>query len=129
MFTRGGRIVLADQDFESVVVNSADPPLTRTIVTAFADALPNGRVGSRMPSLLTETGFTDIEVSAFPLLTTDLSTVDTLLLWPAAAAAVANGSVSHKQAEQWQNDIRAQADKGTFLFAVIMLVTTARRPY
>jgi SAM-dependent methyltransferase len=123
----GGRIVLADQDFESTVIDSADPALTRAIITAFADRLPSGRAGSRVPALLAEAGFDDVVVGAVPLVFRSLRDLAPLFLRPALTAALAAGAVTSAQAERWERDLRDRAGRDRLLVAATMFVTAARR--
>lgn len=58
----GGRAVLTGQDWDAIVIDSADPALTRALVHARADALPNPRAARRYRNLLLDNGFTDVTV-------------------------------------------------------------------
>ena len=60
----GGRAVLTGQDWDAFVIDSADPALTRAIVHARADGLPNPRVARQYRNLLLDNGFTDVTVEA-----------------------------------------------------------------
>ena len=60
----GGRVVLSGQDWDAIVIDSADPVETRALVHARADALPNPRVARQYRNLLLDNGFTDVTVEA-----------------------------------------------------------------
>ena len=53
-----GRIVLIGQDWDTFVIDSGDPALTRTIVHARADAVPSPRSTRGYRTLLLDAGFT-----------------------------------------------------------------------
>jgi ubiquinone/menaquinone biosynthesis C-methylase UbiE len=60
----GGRAVLTGQDWDAIVIDSADPDQTRALVHARADGLPNPRVARQYRNLLLDNGFTDVTVEA-----------------------------------------------------------------
>jgi SAM-dependent methyltransferase len=57
-----GRAVLVGQDWDTFVIDSADPGLTRDLVRARADRVPAPRVARRHRNLLLDHGFTDVTV-------------------------------------------------------------------
>jgi SAM-dependent methyltransferase len=67
----GGRAVLTGQDWDAIVVDSADPVRTRALVHARADALPHPRAGRRYRNLLLDNGFTDVTVEGHLTVFTD----------------------------------------------------------
>jgi ubiquinone/menaquinone biosynthesis C-methylase UbiE len=58
----GGRAVLTGQDWDAIVIDSADPARTRELIHARADGLPNPRVARQYRNLLLDNGFTDVTV-------------------------------------------------------------------
>jgi ubiquinone/menaquinone biosynthesis C-methylase UbiE len=60
----GGRAVLTGQDWDAIVIESADPERTRVLVHARADAMPNPRAARQYRNLLLDNGFTDVSVQA-----------------------------------------------------------------
>lgn len=67
----GGRAVLLGQDWDTVVIDSADPETTRRLVHAKADALPSPRIARRYRNLLLDAGFTDPVVEVHTSVFTD----------------------------------------------------------
>lgn len=67
----GGRAVITGQDWDAIVIDSADPAGTRAFVHARADALPNPRVARQYRNLLLDNGFTDVTVEAHMAVFTD----------------------------------------------------------
>lgn len=57
-----GRAVLVGQDWDTLVIDSADPAATRAAVHARADAIPSPRVARQQRNLLLDNGFTDVTV-------------------------------------------------------------------
>ena len=62
---RGGRAVLVGQDWDTLVIDSADPAATRAAVHARADVVPSPRVARQQRNLLLDNGFTDVTVEVW----------------------------------------------------------------
>jgi ubiquinone/menaquinone biosynthesis C-methylase UbiE len=58
----GGRAVLLGQDWDTIVIDSDDPALTRALVHARADGVPSPRAARRYRNLLLDNGFADVTV-------------------------------------------------------------------
>ncbi|MFI7677600.1 methyltransferase domain-containing protein [Actinophytocola sp. NPDC049390] len=67
----GGRVVLTGQDWDAIVVDSADPDRTRALVHARADTMPNPRAARQYRNLLLDNGFTDVTVEGHMSVFTD----------------------------------------------------------
>jgi ubiquinone/menaquinone biosynthesis C-methylase UbiE len=124
----GGVILLADQDMESISVDTAHPEIARTLITSWARALPNGSAGIRARAYLARAGFTDIRVHGHTLLYTDLAEVSAMIGEPATATATANGDLTEQQTQILFQDLGHKAERDHFLAAVTMFLTTARTP-
>jgi SAM-dependent methyltransferase len=123
----GGRIVLAGQDWELFVIDSDDPVLTRTIVTAAADGMAHGRVARSYRNMLLDTGFDDVSCEVHTAVLTDPA----LALFVAtrlAGGAVQAGAVSEAQADAWLDDQRRRADRDRLLVAIPLFLAAGRRP-
>ena len=122
----GGRIVLVGQDWEFFAIDSDDPHLTMTIVSASADDMRHGRVARRYRNLLLDTGFDDVTCEVHTAVFTDPE----LALFTAtrlATGAVRAGVVSEAQAARWLDDQRRRADQDRLLFAFPLFLAAGRR--
>ncbi|MEV4525829.1 methyltransferase domain-containing protein [Streptosporangium sp. NPDC049304] len=70
VLARNGRAVLVGQDWDTLVIDSDDPDLIRTLVHARADIVPNPRVARRYRNLLLENGFVDVTVEVHTIVWT-----------------------------------------------------------
>jgi len=70
VLTGNGRVVLAGQDWDTMVIDSAFPARTREAVHARADGMPNPRVARRYRNLLLDNGFVDVTVEVHTLVFT-----------------------------------------------------------
>ncbi|WP_225726512.1 MULTISPECIES: methyltransferase domain-containing protein [unclassified Nocardia] len=73
-----GRAVLVGQDWDTFVIDSDDPELTRALVHARVDRMPNPRVARRYRNLLLDNGFTDVTVEVHTIVWTDATGLPTL---------------------------------------------------
>ncbi len=73
-----GRAVLIGQDWDTWVIDSDNPELTRALVHARADRMPHPRIARRYRNLLLDNGFTDVTVEVHTIVWTDASCLPTL---------------------------------------------------
>lgn len=122
----GGRIVLADQDWDAVVADSDDHALTRRVVRGFADAIPNPWIGRRFRNLLLDAGFEDVSVEVVTYMFTEPE------LAPITAAfsepLVPRGVLTRAEADRWVDEQRRRAALGRLFVAIPMYIASARRP-
>lgn len=125
VLTPGGRIVLIGHDWDSLVIDSDDLGLTRDIVHARADRLPNPFAARRFHNSLLDNGFSDLQVEAHTLIATDGSMVG--LLSSLAEHAHAAGAVTDAEADAWIGEQRTRAANGRSFAAVPIFVAAAGR--
>ncbi|WP_344942168.1 methyltransferase domain-containing protein [Actinomadura miaoliensis] len=125
----GGRVVLVAQDWDTFVLDSSAPELTRRIVHARADQIPSPRVARAHRSLLLDAGFVDVAVEVHTGVFTG-RTAEPMLgaLAAAAEAACASGAVTRAEADGWLAEQRDRVRSDRFLLAVPMFVAAATRP-
>ena len=125
----GGRIVLAEPDWGTLVVDPGDPAIGRDVAAVAAERVRSGTVGRRLKRLLVEAGLTEVGVIARTLVVTDLT--QALLLFDldgALTRAVELGRVNPARAAGWRADlVRADAE-GRHLTAMTAFMAWGRRP-
>lgn len=120
-----GRIVLLGPDWDTLVIDSDQPALTRRIVHARADNLPHPRISRAYRALLLDAGFQNVEVEVHTAVFTD-TTMRPVLTGHATAACEA-GAISDDQAEN-RVDEQARRDRdGRLLVAIPMFLASATR--
>ena len=122
----GGRIVLCGQDWDTFVLDSDRPALTRTIVHARADTVAGPRAARQYRTLLVDAGFTEIAVEVRTLVNTD-GVLLPMLTGLATAARVA-GAVSASHARDWLAEQETRAAAGRFFLAIPMFLASATAP-
>jgi ubiquinone/menaquinone biosynthesis C-methylase UbiE len=121
----GGRIVLLGQDWDTVVIDSDQPDLTRRIVHARADTIPHPRIARTYRNLLLDAGFHDVEVEVHTAIFTDATTLP--LVTGHAAAARQTGAISDEQAEAWVSEQTRRAAADRLMVAIPMFLAAATR--
>ncbi|GAA4181696.1 methyltransferase domain-containing protein [Streptosporangium oxazolinicum] len=120
-----GRVVLIGQDWDTFVVDSDTPALTRTIVHARADLIPAPRAARAYRALLLDAGFDDVTVEVH---TGVLDGPPALpMLVRTAGAARAAGAVTGDDADRWMAEQAERARTGRLFLAVPLFVAAARR--
>jgi SAM-dependent methyltransferase len=126
----GGRIVIADPDYDTQVVDVEDQELARKILRFRADhALRNGTLAHRTGGLFIRAGISEVSVEAAPVVLRDPSALDNAMgLRDWAAIAHDRGFLETQDVELWTQAIdRAIAD-GRFLYAFTLFLTSGTRP-
>lgn len=122
----GGRIVLVGQDWDTFVVDSDDPALTRTIVHARADLIVGPRAARRYRNLLLDACFDDVTVEVRTGVFT--GPVMLPLLTGLAEGACSAGAVTREQTDRWVAEQRARAEADRLFLALPMFMAAATAP-
>ncbi|NJP32052.1 methyltransferase domain-containing protein [Micromonospora thermarum] len=121
----GGRIVLLGQDWDTLVIDSDQPELTRRIVHARADTIPHPRIARAHRNLLLDGGFHDVDVEVHTAVFTDATMLPMLV--GHATAAHKTGAISGDEAEKWVSEQTRRAQDDRLLVAVPMFLAAATR--
>ncbi|WP_235995697.1 methyltransferase domain-containing protein [Nonomuraea montanisoli] len=122
----GGRVALAGQDWDAIVIDSGHPLVTRAIVHARADQIPDPRAARRYRDLLLTGGFTDVHVEVHTAVLTDAALLP--MATNQARAALAAGAITQDEHDAWLADQHDRARRGRLLLAVPMFLAAATRP-
>jgi SAM-dependent methyltransferase len=126
----GGRVVVADPDYDTQVVDVEDQNLARRVLRFRADhLLRNGTIAHRTGGLLAEAGLRDIVVEAAPVVLRDPTALDNamgLRTW--AATAEERGVLAAGHAEAWERALDAAVEANRFLYAFTVFLTAGTVP-
>ena len=104
----GGRIVVLDFDWDTLIIDHPDRATTRAVVLSYSDSISNGWIGRQLPRLLGEQG---LEVSSIdPVQIFVHYALAELFLGSHLAQIQATGVLSPEKARQWW-DLLREADK------------------
>jgi ubiquinone/menaquinone biosynthesis C-methylase UbiE len=125
----GGRIVAADPDYDTQVVDVADQELARKVLRFRADhALRNGTLAHRMGGLFVQAGLTDISVEAATVVLRDSTALDNAMgLRHWAVAAHEHGVLETEQVAAWERMIDESVADGHFLYSFSLFITAGTK--
>jgi len=126
----GGRVVVADPDYDTQVVDVEDQELARRVLRFRADhLLRNGTIAHRAGGLLAEAGLRDVVVEAAPVVLRDPAALDNamgLRTW--AAVAEERGLLPAGAGEAWDRELDAAVAGNRFLYAFTVFLTAGTVP-
>jgi SAM-dependent methyltransferase len=126
----GGRVVVADPDQESLVIEVPGVPgeLVARVKAWRRDAsYRHGTFARRVPRLLGRLGLVEVEVAAYPLVLTDPGDAFGLPGWVGYARQLGGGFDAADE-RAWRDGLDRVGREGGFLFVLTFLVCGGRRP-
>lgn len=126
----GGRIALADPDYDTQVLDIDDQELARRVLRFRADILlRNGTLAHRHAGLLASRGLDDITVEARTLVVRDPSAVDNVMgLRTWAHTAASRGHLELRDADRFVVQCDEAVRTGHFTYAVTFFLTAGTLP-
>jgi ubiquinone/menaquinone biosynthesis C-methylase UbiE len=121
----GGRIALLGQDWDTLVIDSGQPELTRRIVHARADTIPRPRIARAYRNLLLGAGFHDVSIEVHTAVFTDPATLP--MLAGHATAAHQAGAITSEDADNWISEQTQRARDDRLLAALPMFLAAGTR--
>jgi SAM-dependent methyltransferase len=125
----GGRVVAAEPDWGTLVIDSGDAEAAAEVATAAGLRLRSGLVGRSLRRLFAEAGLEEVTAVARTLVVTDRARADMLFdLTGAARQAVADGRLAARRADGWLADLAAAEAEGRLLVAMTAFMAVGRVP-
>lgn len=126
---RGGRIVVSEPDWETLLVD-ADKPVTRRILDARCDCYRSGWIGRQLVGLFRACGLTDIvSISPTTLIITQYDRANEIFGLRGAADHARNaGAVSLAEADGWLRQLEQANQNGCFFSAATLFAVAGKRP-
>jgi ubiquinone/menaquinone biosynthesis C-methylase UbiE len=125
----GGRIVVVDPDWETLVVDAPDVSVTRKILNIRGDTVRNAWIGRHLFSLFREAGLVHIAVAPMAFGWTDYTLVDGMFAFEGSAQnAVKAGAVSSQEADTWLSHLKEARQKQIFFAGLTLFVVAGRKP-
>ena len=126
----GGRVVIIDTDWDSLVWEATDRRRAARIAAAWNEHLPDPYLPRSLAPRLRAAGFEVSEVRVVPILNTayDAMTFSYNIATLIAAFVPGHGGVSADEASQWLDDLAALQHQGRYFFSVNRYLFAASRP-
>jgi len=117
----GGRIVIFDFDWDTLIIDHPDKQTTRTIVASYSDSIRNGWIGRQLPRLFREQRLEVLSID--PVQVFVHSALAEMFLGGHLVALQTDGTLSPQQARQWWEYLqRADADGMLFISFTAFIV-------
>lgn len=127
---QGGRVVVADPDYDTQVVDVADQELARRVLRFRADhLLRNGTLAHRMGGLFTRVGLSGVTVEVQPVVLRDPAALDNAMgLRSWARTMHGRGLASAEDARAWEDQLDTAVAEGRFLYSFTIFLTAGTKP-
>ena len=125
----GGRIVILDTDWETLVWRSSDPALMKRVMTTYQAVYADARLPRSLPMRLALAGFSSISAESFVVLNTSFGE-DTYARQSAGfATSIMESSSAFSPQEQvaWMEDQQELARTGGFFFSLNRYLISAHK--
>jgi arsenite methyltransferase len=124
----GGRVLLLDTDWDSVVWHSSDTDRTRAVLAAWEEHLADPYLPRTLAAALRDAGFVEVTPSVWPLFNAgaDRNTFSNRLVPVIAAFVAGRRGLSAEDAQAWVDDLDALGE-ATF-FSINRYLFRARIP-
>jgi arsenite methyltransferase len=127
----GGRLVIIDTDWDSLVWAATDRRRAARIAAAWNEHLPDPYLPRSLAPRLRAAGFEVREIRIVPILNTayDATTFSYNIAPLIAAFVPGRGGVSEDEATEWLNDLAELQRQGRYFFSVNRYLFAASRPH
>ncbi|HYF96092.1 MAG TPA: methyltransferase domain-containing protein [Symbiobacteriaceae bacterium] len=124
----GARVVVADVDFGSAVIDVSDRQLGRKVQTFLIEQMPNPWSGRRLPGMFKRAGLTDVQctVTFWPVSFEELR--DQLHLPEALGLMRARGLATAQETENLTAELESKAAAGDFFCGISLFVVVGAKP-
>jgi len=126
---RGGRVVVSEPDWETLLVDAPDHAVTRKIVELRGHRIRNGRIGRQLRARLTAVGLRGVVIHAETLIVEDYAQADRLFSLAATALAAREaGLVGAAEAEDWVRSLEEADRQGRFFGSATIFTGGGTKP-
>ena len=121
----GGRVVVFDFDWDTLIIDHPDKDTTRTIVRSYSDSILNGWIGRQLPRLFKEQHLEVLSIDPVQVFV-HYSLVE-LFLGSHLTLLQTNGTLSADEAQQWWQSLQRADERGTLLVSFTAFIVVGAR--
>jgi len=119
----GGRVVLADWDFDTIAIDHPDRELTRRLIHWRTDNHGgNNWSGRQLLARAQDAGLKDIEVKPLVIVARDERPALTPSLYRAAEVARDGSGISAEEHDVWVEELKSRIRSGKFLASIVYFI-------
>jgi ubiquinone/menaquinone biosynthesis C-methylase UbiE len=124
----GGRIVVGDPDWETLIFDAPQSAVTRTILNFVCDSHRNAWMGRQLYAHFHGAGLAEVTVATDTLLFTEYGLADlTVALGTRVRQAQDAEVITEHEAAEWLDALAAAADAGRFFAAMTCFTVSGRK--
>ena len=125
----GGRVVLTEQDWDTFFFDCGEKDLTRRIVAAFSDTVPNGQIGRALPRMFANAGLEQISVQGIPFVITGQQAhmLDSMVEGH-LSYCFSEGVVNQAEFDSWLQEYKSRVNSGTMTIGFLIIRATGFKP-
>jgi ubiquinone/menaquinone biosynthesis C-methylase UbiE len=125
----GGTVLIAEQDWDTFLIDASDRDVTRRITRHFCDMLPNGWIGRQLPAAMHDAGLANIQVNTMQLnLSAEEWSDPAMGFRDIAAQAQKAGAITHAEQIRWEAEIEQRLREGRFFASFTLFRVSATKP-
>jgi ubiquinone/menaquinone biosynthesis C-methylase UbiE len=125
---RGGRVVVSDVDWETLVID-ASRPFTRLVTQTVCDECRQGWIGRQLPRLFHDAALVDVAVVPQTIILTNFALADVVFALTGTVERIRlKGLASNDEAESWTGELRAADEAGNFFSSLSGFIVCGRVP-
>lgn len=125
----GGKLVIADIHFDSLIWFSRDPERMDRMIAAWDHHFVERRVPAILPPIMRDEGLSDVDISHITICDHQLRPdgLANMMIILMENFAASNGHIPKDEAAAWANEQRELAEQGSFFFSLTQFVVSARK--
>ena len=124
----GGKLAIAEQDWETMLIDSQFKPLTRKLANLFCDLLPNGWIGRQLAGLFNEAGLQSVTVAGTTAIIPSYDMVQQLLgLSNVLRKLEASGQATPEEINAWVGEQQERSKEGRFHLSFTLFTATGTK--
>lgn len=126
----GGRIVILDTDWDSIVWHSSQHDRMEKVLKVWDDHLADPYLPRKLPHLLAQAGLSVTRRQVIPLFNPDWNphSYSAGIMRAIRGFVAGRGDISEDEAKAWADDLRALGEEGRYFFSLNRYLFTARKP-
>jgi hypothetical protein len=125
----GGRLVVLDGDWETLIFAATNRLTTAHLVDAIRNCYENPCIGRELSGLFRQAGLADIQIVPDTLLLTDYQAAEQIWRLQATVnTAQARGIITAEAGADWLDDLQQRSREGRFLCAMTGFSVSGRNP-
>jgi SAM-dependent methyltransferase len=126
-----GRVVVRENDYDTLTIDGPDLDVTRKVLRARSDAFAHGTLGRQLPRLFAEAGLINITVNPVVILNRDFIATEEQLgmnFTTAAERAARAGDITVEESAAWLEYVRETSRAGQYLQTVTSFIVRGEKP-